>query len=137
MHVFTKTKMTVAAGVLALALTACTASTSGKEGQEAKNLEAAISTVTNVSDVSARYTVKSGMGSTVHIRITAAAGTQSLETVMGDSLTAFAGAAGGIKTTASVSFQVKETGAENTINPTAVGLQQSPTVAEIIDFAGL
>ncbi|MFC8302779.1 hypothetical protein ACFUCV_03740 [Specibacter sp. NPDC057265] len=146
---FTKTKTTVAMGVLVLALTACSpggstnggssngGSSNGQGSQEAQNLQTAISAVDNVSEVTARYTVKSGMGSTVNVRITAAAGTPSLETVMTDSLTAFAGAAEGIKTTAGVSFQVTESGADNTINPTAVGLQQSPTVAEIIDFAGL
>lgn len=126
-------------GLLALALAACSPGSppAGKGGQEAENLRTAISAVADVSDVTARYTVKSGMGSTVHVRVTAAAGTESLDTVMADSLTAFAGAAGGIGTTAAVSFQVTESGTENTINPTAVGLQQSPTVAEILDFAGL
>ncbi len=132
-----KTRMVLVMGLLALVLTACGqgSTTNDKGGAEAANLEAAISTVADVAAVKARYTVKSGMGSTVHIRITAVAGTPSLETVMADSLTAFAGACEGIKTTAGVSFQVTESGQENTINPTAVGLPQSPTVAEIIDFA--
>lgn len=141
---FKKMRMAVAMGLLATLLAACgggsgsgsgSGSGAGSGSEEGRKVEAAISLVTDVEQVKARYTVQTGMGSTVHVRITAVAGTPSLETVMADSLTAFAGAAEGIKTSSSVSFVVTESGQENSINPTAVGLRQSPTVAEIIDFA--
>ncbi|ALE91351.1 hypothetical protein AOC05_01625 [Arthrobacter alpinus] len=35
-----------------------------------------------------------------------------------------------------ISFQVTELGRENTINPTAVGMPQRPTIPEITDFTG-
>jgi ABC-type glycerol-3-phosphate transport system substrate-binding protein len=136
---FKKTRMFILMGLLAWALAACGSGSGGagdsKPDAAAARLEAAISQVSGVTAVNARYSVQAGMGSTVHIRITAAAGTESLETVMTESLKAFAGAADGIKTTAGVSFQVTESGQENTTNPTAVGLPQSPTVAQVIDFA--
>lgn len=94
-----------------------------------------MSQVTDVAEVTATYQVITGMGSTASVRIKAAAGTESLETVMHDSLVAFAGASAGMKTSTSLSFQVTEQGQKNTITPDAVGLRQSPSVQDIIDFA--
>lgn len=128
----------VGACILTVLLSGCGL---GSEAQSAKaatvkqNLESAISQVTDVAEVTARYQVITGMGSTASVRITAAAGTESLETVMHDSLLAFAGASAGMKTSTNVSFQVTEEGQQNTISPDAVGLQQKPSAQNIIDFA--
>lgn len=136
-----RVRMVLVVGLLAWVLAACSAGSGGGSGSgggtddPAATIETAISVLPNVSAVKARYTVQSGMGSTVHVNVTADAGTDPLETVMKDALKAFAGAADGIKTTSSVSFQVTGAGEHNTINPTAVGLPQSPTVEQIIDFA--
>lgn len=128
--------MVILMGLLTWALAACGSGGSGSKTEVASaNLEAAISAVPNVETVRARYSVNAGMGSTVSVLITAVSGTESLETVMTDSLTAFAGASEGIKSSSSVSFQVTEAGQENTINPLAVGLQQSPSVKEIRQYA--
>lgn len=134
---FKKTTMFMLIGVLVWTLAACGSGKAGdsKGDKVGAKIEAAISQVSGVADVKARYSVQAGMGSTAHIRITASAG-ESLEAVLTDSLKAFAGAADGIKTSTSVSFQVTETGQSNTINPTAVGLPQSPTVQDILDYAG-
>ncbi|WP_104088992.1 hypothetical protein [Arthrobacter sp. GMC3] len=130
-----KTTMFILLGLLAWTLAACGSGKTGDSGTVAESLKSAISQVSDVVDVNARYSVTTGMGSTAHVRITAAAGTASLETVLHDSLIAFAGASAGMNTSTGVSFQVTEEGQENTINPTTVGLQQSPTVQEILDYA--
>lgn len=136
---FKKVGLALVMGLLVWSLAACGAGSGNNSGSttsaEAATIETAISEVHGVAAVKARYTVQSGMGSTVHVNVTADAGTDPLETVMTDALKAFAGAADGIKTTSSVSFQVTGAGEHNTINPTAVGLPQSPTVEQIIDFA--
>lgn len=134
-----KAKIVALVGLLALLLSACNvgggANKTGDDGSVAQNLNAAIATVPGVESVDSRYTVKSGMGSSVTVRITAEAGTPSLETVMEESLRAFAGASDGINTTSKVSFQVTEVGQENTITPTALGLPQKPSVTQIIAYA--
>lgn len=133
---FKKLMMIVFVGLLSISLAACVggAGTGSGDGP-AKRVEAAISLVDGVEAVEATYSVNAGMGSTLSVRITASPGTQSLETVMRESLVAFSGAADGINTSSSISFRVTESGRENTINPTAVGLPQRPTMAEIKDFA--
>ena len=138
--IFRKLGVAAFVGLLAFGLTACGSSSSSSsraDGSDAvaENVRAAISAVDGVVDVTARYSVNAGMGSTAHVRITAESGTESLETVMNDSLVAFAGASDGIKSTTSVSIQVTEDGQENSISPDAIGLQQSPTAQEISDFA--
>lgn len=121
--------------VLTLFLAGCGSGKTGDSGSVAVNLKAAISQVADVVEVKARYNVTTGMGSTANVRITAAAGTASLETVMHDSLVAFAGASAGMSPSTNISFQVTEEGQENTINPEAVGLPQKPSARDIIDFA--
>ena len=134
---FRKLGVAAVVGLLAFGLTACGSSSSTADGSDAvaENLKAAISAVDGVVDVTARYQVNAGMGSTAHVRVTAASGTESIETVMNDSLVAFANASDGIKSSTGVSLQVTEEGQENSISPDAVGLQQKPTAQEISDFA--
>lgn len=138
---FKKTRMVIAMGLLAALLAACGGSGSGKtsdSGSVAESIETAIISVPGVAEVEARYNVNTGMGSTLSVRIQADAGTAPLEPVMTESLKAFAGATSEIKDLnprMGVSFQVTELGQENTINPTAVGLPQRPTIPEITDFA--
>ncbi|POH60228.1 hypothetical protein [Arthrobacter glacialis] len=134
---FKKTTMFILMGLLAWTLAACGGGSgkTGDSGTVAVNLKAAISQVADVVEVRARYNVNTGMGSTASVLIKAAAGTESLETVLRDSLIAFAGASAGMRPSTSLSFQVTEEGQANTINPTAVGLRQSPSVQDIIDFA--
>lgn len=130
---FRKLGLTVVVGLLAFGQTACASDKA--DDAVAENLKTAISAVDGVVAVTARYSVKAGMGSTAHVRITAEPGTESLESVMNDSLVAFAGASEGIKPSTGVSFQVTEEGQENTISPDAIGLQQKPSAQEINDFA--
>ncbi|MHA7305276.1 hypothetical protein ACX80E_08525 [Arthrobacter sp. TMN-49] len=132
---FKKLGTVIVVGLLAVLLAACGGGKTGNDSSAAENLKSAIAAVPDVVEVKARYNVNAGMGSTVNVRIMAQAGVQSLETVLRESLQAFAGAADGIKDSSSVSFQVTEVGQENTINPTAVGLAQSPSVAQIIEYA--
>lgn len=137
---FKKITMFVLMGLLTWALAACGGS-SGKTGDSstvAESIKAAISSVPGVAEVEARYNVNTGMGSTLSVRIQTDAGTAVLEPVMTESLMAFAGASREIKELnprMGVSFQVTDVGQEHTINPTAVGLPQRPTIPEIIDFA--
>lgn len=124
--------------VFTLFLAACGSGKTGDSGTVAESIKAAISSVPGVAEVEARYNVNTGMGSTLSVRIQADAGTAILEPVMTESLMAFAGATREIKELnprMGISFQVTDVGQENTINPTAVGLPQRPTIPEIIDFA--
>lgn len=130
--------LVVGACILTALLSGCGAVGDGRTDKAAsvkKNLESAISQVTDVAEVTARYNVITGMGSAATVHIKAAAGTESLETVMHDSLIAFASATAGMKTSTNVSFQVTGQGQEYTITPDAVGLQQKPSAQDIIDFA--
>lgn len=141
-NVFKKTRMVIAVGLLAALLAACGGGggggKTGDSGSVAESIKSAIAAVPGVADVEARYNVNKGMGSTLSVRIEAEAGTTSLEPVMTDSLRAFSGAVAdisGLNSAMGISFQVTELGHENTINPTAVGLPQRPTIPEIAEFA--
>lgn len=127
-------------GLLAALLAACGGGggKSADSGSVAETINTAISAVPGVADVQARYSVNKGMGSTLSVLIQADAGTAALEPVMTDSLRAFAGAVSdirGLNSNMGISFQVTEAGEQNTINPTAVGLPQRPTIPEITEFA--
>lgn len=137
---FKKTRMVIIVGLLAALLAACGGN--GKNDDSAavaESIQAAISSVPGVAEVEANYNVNTGMGATLSVRIQADAGTADLKPVMTESLKAFAGATGEFKDLnprMGISFQVTEQGQENTINPTAVGLPQRPTIPEIVNFAG-
>jgi hypothetical protein len=132
-----KASMVVLVGLLAILLSACGGGTpKSSTDSVGEKLSAALMAVPGVANAKVRYSVNPGMGSTVHVLVTAAAGTQSLETVMKDSLKAFASGATDVSPSAGVSFQVGEQGQPDTITPDTVGLPQSPTVARIIEWAG-
>ncbi|GGE90818.1 hypothetical protein [Mycetocola zhadangensis] len=133
-YMLKKLGLAIAVGLLACSLTACGTARAESTEDVAGNLESAISAVEGVSSVNARHKASIGMGSTVSVRVTAEPGAV-LDSVLNDSLMAFAGASDGISSTAAVSFQVTEDGQQNTIAPDAIGLQKSPTVREVRDFA--
>lgn len=133
-----KTTMFILVGLLAWTLASCGSGKTGDSGSVAESIKDAISSVPGVAEVEVRYNVNAGMGTTLSVRIQAETGTAILEPVLTESLKSFAGATSEIKELnprMGISFQVTELGQDSTINPTAVGLPQRPTVQEIRDYA--
>lgn len=113
------------------------ASCGGPGSGFAQSMDAALVQVPGVVTSSTEYNTSSGMSTRINVRIMADGGA-GLETVLTDSLQAFADASGDAKGTISVSYYVYAEGAEDGgIRPNAVGLKTTPTVEQIRDFAGL
>ncbi|MET4004711.1 hypothetical protein ABIB48_003455 [Arthrobacter sp. UYCu511] len=125
----------VLVGLLTWTLGSCGAGNPQKAGESfGVAATAALDAVSGVEKNSIRYTDPGGLGATVTARVTASP-SADLETVMGDSLRAFAESAGSIKPLVPVYFYVFPKGAEeNGIRPDALGLAQSPTMDEIREF---
>ncbi|POH60226.1 hypothetical protein [Arthrobacter glacialis] len=100
-----------------------------------KNVDSALSQVPGVVSVKTEYKNNAGVSKRITVRITASPDSV-LETVLDDSLLAFAGASDSTRGTISVSYYVFPEGdEENGIRPDAFGLGVTPTVQEIRDYA--
>lgn len=131
-----KIGIVVLVGLLTWILSSCGAGNPQKAGDPfVQEATAALDAVSEVATSSVRYTDPGGMGATVTVRVTASPSAE-LETVLRDSLRAFAQSADSLKPLIPVYFYVFPEGAEeNGIRPDALGLAQSPTVDEIREFA--
>lgn len=100
-----------------------------------KNVDSALSAVPGVVTAETRYLNTPGMSTSVSVRVTTDVDANP-ETVLDDSLRAFAKASGSTRGTISVAFYVfPESDEENGISPEVFGLVVSPTVEEIRDYA--
>ena len=125
----------IIAVVLAVAAGALVASCSSGS-TTVKNVDSALSQVPGVVSVKTGYNTNAGMSTRITVRVTASPDSV-LETVLDDSLHAFAGASDSVRGTISVAYYVFAEGdEENGIRPDAFGLGVTPTVQEIRDYAG-
>ncbi|WP_146070264.1 hypothetical protein [Arthrobacter sp. GMC3] len=100
-----------------------------------KNVDSALNQIPGVINTETKYLNTPGMSSSFRVRITAATDVD-LETVLDESLHAFAKASGSTTGTISVAYYVFSEGdEENGIGPDDFGLSVTPTVQEIRDYA--
>ena len=117
-------------GVVASLLVACSG-----EPRVAANAEAALNAVPGVVSASTEFRNSAGVSSRFTVRITASPDAD-LNTVLDDSLRAFAEAAGNTKGSTSVAYYVFLEGAEEEgLHPDAVGLGVTPSVDAIREYA--
>lgn len=123
-------RMVLLMGLLASLLAACSGGASF-----AKDMDGALGSVPGVVSAHTEYNNSAGMSTRINVRITASPDA-GLETVLDDSLRAFADASGNTKGTISVAYYVFAEGAEEEgIRPDTVGLNTTPTVDEIRQYA--
>lgn len=102
---------------------------------DVKNVDSALRQVPGVVSVKTEYKNNAGVSKRIIVRITASPDSV-LETVLDESLHAFARAADSTRGTVSVAYYVFPEGdEENGIRPDAFGLGVTPTVQEIRDYA--
>jgi hypothetical protein len=102
----------------------------------AKDMTAGLDRVPGVVSAQTEFNNSAGMSSRINVRLEAASDAD-LHSVLEDSLRAFADASGSTKGTISVAYYVFAAGApEDGIRPDAVGLNTTPSVEEIRQYAG-
>ncbi len=117
-------------GLIAALLASCSTGASF-----VKDMDASLSQVGDVVSAQTQYNNSAGMSTRINVRITAST-RADLNTVLEDSLRAFAKASGKTKGTISVAYYVFPEGAEEEgIRPDKVGLAITPTVDEIREYA--
>lgn len=119
-------------GLLGILLGACGA----KNGATfEKKANVAIVAVSGVVNSDARYKSNPGMGASIGVRVEAQP-RADLTKILSQTLKAFASASDSVLGATSVSYYVYATGQEQQgIRPTEVGLQITPTVSQIQEYA--
>lgn len=119
------------AAIFMLFLTGCAGTGAGP----VRDIDAALTSVPGVESAHTQHHNRAGMSTRINVRITSSPGAE-LETVLDESLQAFAGASGSTRGSISVAYYVFTDGdEENGIRPDALGLKITPTVDEIRHYA--